>query len=170
MEVLDIGLKRPAIRSLTIIMTMVFLIITVLEFLWVTEEVDLGLKRPANIPLVILDFNVVVIKLVMVEDVDFGLKRPSTLTFSIMEQVLMVMGEADICRIPVTLPTIIQVGMVDIWVSLFLLVLFTKVFMVTREVDIGLRPATFYPITMVENAVPQQVPLNMLFLCEGEEK
>ena len=170
MEILGIGIKIPAISSLTIIMTMVFLIITFLEFLWVTEEVDLCLKRPANIPLIILNFIVVVIKVVMVEDLDCGLKIPSTLTLSIVEQVLMVMGEVDICRIQVTLSPIIQVGMVDFWVALFIIVLFTKVFMVTREVDIGLRPATFFPITMVDNAVPQQVPLNMLFLGVGEEK
>ena len=167
---MDIGLKRRAIRSITIIMTMVFVIITVLELLWVTEEVDLGIKRPYNIPLVILNFIVLVIKVVIVEDVDWGLKIPSTLTLSIVEQMLIVMGEVDICRIPVTLPPIIQVGMVDFWVALFILVLFTKVFMVTREVDIGLRPATFFPITMVNNALPQQVPLNIFCLGVGEEK
>ena len=68
-----------------------------------TEEVDLGIKIPSNIPLVILNFIVVVIKVVMVEDLDCGLKIPSTLTLSIVEQMLIVMGEDDICRISVTL-------------------------------------------------------------------
>ena len=60
--------------------------------------------------------------------------------------------------------------MVDFWVALFSLVLFMKVFMVTREVEIGFRTATFFPITMVENVVPQQVSLYMLFLGVGEDK
>ena len=52
------------------------------------------------------------------------------------------MGEVDIVLRPYTIPPITQVGMVDCRVFPFLLVLFMKVFMVMREVDIGLRQAT----------------------------
>ena len=70
MEVLDISLKRPSIHPPTIIMsikvstvyivivsyfmvlvTMVFIMMRVLEFLWVAEEVDLGLKILATLTL-----------------------------------------------------------------------------------------------------------------------
>ena len=71
------------------------------------EEVDSGLKIPANLPLTIVDFIFVGIKVVMVEDVDFGIKRLCTITFSIVEKMLMVMREVDICLIPGTIHPII---------------------------------------------------------------
>ena len=43
------------------------------------------------------------------EDVDLYLKRPSSLNFTIIEKMLMVMGEVDICLRPDPLPPIIQV-------------------------------------------------------------
>ena len=49
MEVLDIGIKKSAICPPIIVMTMVFLMMKLLECLWVMEEVDLGLKIPATI-------------------------------------------------------------------------------------------------------------------------
>ena len=45
---------------------MVFLIMGVLEFLWVMEDMDLGLKIPATLSLEIVDSIVAVIKMVMV--------------------------------------------------------------------------------------------------------
>ena len=46
---------------------------------------------------------------------------------------MTVMGEVDICLIPATLPSTTQVGVVDCWVSLLLIVLLSKVFMVMKE-------------------------------------
>ena len=46
-------------------------------------DVDIGLKRPANIPLAIVDFIKVVIKVVTIVEVDIGLKIPATLPISI---------------------------------------------------------------------------------------
>ena len=63
--------------------------------------------------------------------------RPATIIFTIVEKVLMVMGEAEIGLITATLPPIIQVAMVDFWVYLLLLVLSKKVFMVTKEVIVA---------------------------------
>ena len=57
------------------------------------------------------------------------------------------MGEVDISlKIPDP-PPINQVGVVDCRVSNFILFLFMKMFMVMREVDIGLRQATLPPQT-----------------------
>ena len=49
-------------------------------------------------------------------------------------------------------------GMLDCQVALLLLVLFTKVFMVVRDVEVGIRPATLLNINVVENIVPTRVP------------
>ena len=51
MKVLGIGLKRPAISPTTIVMTMVFLTVKVLECLWVMKDADLGIKISSSIPL-----------------------------------------------------------------------------------------------------------------------
>ena len=61
MEVLDIGIDRPAILPPTIVMMMEFLLNKFLKFLQGMEDVDLGLKRPAILPLEIVEFIVVVI-------------------------------------------------------------------------------------------------------------
>ena len=87
----------------------------------------------------------------MTKKVDLGFMIPATTSLSVVEQVLMVMREVDIGLRPSTLPPITQVGMVDFWVDLFILVLFMKLFMVMIEVDIGLRIATLLPITTVVN-------------------
>ena len=60
---------------------MVFLIMEVLECLWVMEDMDLGLKISATIPLTIVDFISVVIKVVTIEEVGICLKIPSSLPF-----------------------------------------------------------------------------------------
>ena len=62
------------------------------------------------------------IVVVMMEDVDLGLKIPATLPFTIVEKVLMVMGEADIGLRPSPLPAIIQVGLVYFRVYLLMIV------------------------------------------------
>ena len=49
--------------------------------------------------------------MVMVEDVYLGLKRPATLLFTIMEKVIVVMGEVDIGLILATISPINQVTM-----------------------------------------------------------
>ena len=79
-EVLDIGLKRPAIRPPPILMTMVFIMMEVLEYMWVTEDLDLGFKGPSTIPIEIAEFIIMVTKVVKMEEVDIGLKRPDTIT------------------------------------------------------------------------------------------
>ena len=70
MEVLDIGLKIPAINPTTIATTMVFLMTKVLECLWVMEDVEIGLVRPSTIPISIAEFIIVVTMVAL----DLGLK------------------------------------------------------------------------------------------------
>ena len=65
----------------------------------------------------------------------------------------MLMGEVDIGIIQDPLPTIIQVGLVDCWVYLF---------MITREVDIGLIPAILLYITIVDYKLSTQGSLKKL--------
>ena len=76
----------------------------------------------------------------MVQDVEVCLNISATITYSILDQVLMVMGEVDIDLIPALLTLIIQVIFVDNQVFIV---------MVTIEADIGLIPANFIHITMV---------------------
>ena len=68
-----------------------------------TEYTGIGLKRPATIPLKIVDFVVVVIKVVTMVDVDICLKRLATLTIKILEQDFMFPGDMDIGIRPFTL-------------------------------------------------------------------
>ena len=133
MKVLNIGLERPVIIPTTIIMTMVFLMIKVFECLWVMEGVDIGFLRPATLPLEIIGFIMVEIKVVMTVEVDIGINRSSTLPPSIAEKDLMLMGEVDIAPRPTNNPSITQVDVVDFQVSNFLLVQLTKILMVMIE-------------------------------------
>ena len=146
MEVLDIGVNIPAIIPPTIIITLVFLMMEVLECLRVMEDMDLVLNRPATLTISIMEFIVVVIKVVIMDEVDIGIKRPATITLEIMDQVCMVLEDVDIGIIPATIPTITQFGMVYCWVSLFIIIPLLKLFMVMIEVDIGIIPATQPPI------------------------
>ena len=77
----------------------------------------------------------------MVQDKERCLKRVTPLPCTMLEQVLMAMGEMNICLSPALLPPIIKVILVDHQVLIV---------MVMTEVDIGLRPANFIHITMVE--------------------
>ena len=113
------------------------------------EDVDLGLKISATLPLAIVDFIVMVIKLVIMEEVGIDIKRPATITLAIVEKVLIVMGEVDIGLRTATLPPITQLDVVDCWVSHFLLVLLTKMFTLMIEVGIGLRPDNITTINQV---------------------
>ena len=79
----------------------------------------------------------------------------------------MVTGEVDIGLLPENPPPITQVGMLDCRVDMLLLTLSTKVFMVMREVEIGLSPDTLLPIHMMENIFPHQGPLKILFVGDG---
>ena len=75
------------------------------------------------------------------EDLRRGIRPQETshyIFFTIMEKFLMVMVEVDIGLIPDP-PPLIQVRLVDCWSFLF---------MVIREVDIGLRQATIINTTM----------------------
>ena len=76
--------------------------------------------------------------MVIMEYVDLGLKIPATILFTILEKVLMLMGEVGIGLISVNIPPITQVSMVDFFVYLFLLVMFIKLFMEMEEVIVSL--------------------------------
>ena len=89
------------------------------------------------------------------EDMDIGCKIPSCITFTIVKKVLMMMVEMEIGIRPAPLPTIIQVGSVDHSVYLF---------MVLIEVDICLRPTTFFHITMVDYILSTQGSLKKRFV------
>ena len=67
-------------------MEMLLRMMKVLDYLQVTEEVDIGLKIPYTIPLTILDFIILVIKVVTMVEVDIGFKRPSTITIEIVDK------------------------------------------------------------------------------------
>ena len=69
------------VRYLLVLMMMVFLVMGVLECLWLMEEVVLSINKPSTLPLAIVDFILVVIKVVTMEEVYFGIKRPAALTF-----------------------------------------------------------------------------------------
>ena len=132
MEDLHLGLNITANLSFTIAE----------KVLTVMGEVDIGL-RPATPPPIthvgMVDYWVYllllvpptkvftvmkkVIVVVMMEELDLGLKRISTITFKIVEKVLMVMGELDICIRIDTTPIIIQVGLVDFWISMIMVII-----------------------------------------------
>ena len=65
-------------------MMMVFLMTEVLECLQVTEDMDIDIKITAALPLSIVEFIVMIIKLVAMEAVDIGLKRPDTIPLAIV--------------------------------------------------------------------------------------
>ena len=93
---------RPAILPPTIITRMIFVIMKVLNYLQVTEDVGIGLLIRANLTLAITEFIIVV---PMVE-VDLGIKRQATLFITIVVfiiLVLMVKVELGIKR-PSTVP------------------------------------------------------------------
>ena len=90
----------------------------------------------------------------MMKDVEVGLNRSSTLPFKMLYKVLMVMGEVYICLRPSLIPTIIQVILLDHWIFIV---------MVVTEIDIGLRPANFIHMTMVDNIFPIQGFLKNIF-------
>ena len=97
----------------------------------------------------------------MMQDVELGLKRSATITFAILEKVLMLIGEVGICLRPSLIPTISQMILVDHWV---LIVIFMT------EVDIGLRPANFIHIIMVDHKYPTQGFLKRRFQGVWEEE
>ena len=146
MEVLDIVLERPSIHPPTTIM----MIISDEGSLGVSVgdgKMDLSLKRLPTIYMVVVEFIVVLIKLMTTEEVNIDLKTPATLLLSIMEEVLIMMGEVDIQLRPATLPHITQVGVLDCRLSMFLLFLLKNVLIVVRDMDTCIRPATIPPIT-----------------------
>ena len=71
---------RPAILPPTIITRMIFVIMKVLNYLQVTEDVGIGLLIRANLTLAITEF---IIAVPMVE-VDLGIKRQATLFITIV--------------------------------------------------------------------------------------
>ena len=126
---------RPSILTPTIATTMVLLIMKVLKYLRVTEDVDIGLLIPATLPLTITEFITVVnmvdadlglkrpatifiaiaelIILVLMVYVELGIKKPATLTLEIVDQDMMLMGDLNIGLRPETIPPITQAVMAD---------------------------------------------------------
>ena len=90
----------------------------------------------------------------MVKDVKVGIKRSATIPLTMMDKVLLVMGEVNIGIRQALLSPIIQVILVDHWI-------FIVMFM--TEVDIGLRPDNFLHITMVGCIFPTQCFIKKLF-------
>ena len=86
MEVLDICLKLPGINPSTIATKMVFLIMKVLEYLRVMEDVGLVLKIPENLPISIVQFIFMVIVMVIIVEMEIGLKILSNLPLVIVEK------------------------------------------------------------------------------------
>ena len=84
MEVLDIGLKIPAIFHPTIVMAMVFLMMKVFTSLREIEDVDIGLLRPATTPTTTTEF------IILVKMMDIGIKIPVTLPLTIVEFINLV--------------------------------------------------------------------------------
>ena len=78
---------------------------------------------------------------VMVKDTEVGLKRSTTITCSMLEEVLMTLGEVDICLRPSLLSPIIHVVMVDHMV--FIVMVITKVY-------IGITSDNFMQKSMVD--------------------
>ena len=70
---------RPDILPPTIIMTMVSVIMKVLKYLQVMEDVNIGILIPATIPIVKLEF----ITAMMMKEMDLGIKRPGTIVIAI---------------------------------------------------------------------------------------
>ena len=97
--------------------------------------------------------------MVTMKDLDLGLKRTSTIPFTIMEKVLIVMGDVDIGIILASIHPKIHVILVDCQVFLF---------MVIGEVYIGLRPSTFLHTTILDYTFSTQGYLKNLFqgLCK----
>ena len=106
MKVLYIDIERPAILPPTIVKKMVFMMMKFLKCLRIMEDLDIDilipttlllsimefitvvkmvevhtcLKRLENIPLLIVEFIKVVIKVVTIIEVDLGLNIPSIIT------------------------------------------------------------------------------------------
>ena len=72
MEILDIILKIPAIIPPIILMMVVFLMMQVLECLWLMEYANIGLLRPYTFPLAIVEFNMVLIEVVTIIDGNYS--------------------------------------------------------------------------------------------------
>ena len=74
-------------------------------------------------------------------------------------EMLTVMIGLEICIIPATIPPITYVGVVYCWFYLLIFII---------EVYMGLIPATCIPQNLVDNTVPTQVSINIIFLgvCE----
>ena len=80
MEVLDVGLKIPAIIPPAIILMMVFLMKKVLKCLQMMEDLGIGILIPETLSLAIVEL----IIMVTVVEAYICLKRPSTLFLTIL--------------------------------------------------------------------------------------
>ena len=100
MEDLDIGILRP--ETLPIAITDFIKVVTMLE-------VDIGLTRQA----IILHTNVEFIFLVTMVEVDLSIKIPANLPLPIVDQDLMLTEEVDTYLRPATFLPITDVAVVD---------------------------------------------------------
>ena len=103
-----------------------------------------------------------VVYALMMADVDIYIKRPSTLPLTIMDKMLMVIGELDIGPRPDTLSTITQVTMVYCCVYLLLLMVFMDVLIkmkkvivvvMMEDVDFCLKIPGTLPFTIVKKVL-----------------
>ena len=122
-------------------------------------ELDLCLKRTSTFPLTIQEKLLVVMREldmgtrpatitpkeeilgVTVKDLEVGIKIPVTLPCSMLKKVFMVMGEVDIGIRKHLILTIIQVILVDNQAFIV---------MISKEMDIGIKPAHLIHINMVK--------------------
>ena len=116
-------------------MTVVFMMVKVLKYMRVMEDVAIGILRPVTIPIITSEFITVVtmvdvdvclnipatLSLVIVEfiilvfmvKVELGIKRPANFPLAIADKELMLTGEVDIGLVPATLPPMTHVDVVD---------------------------------------------------------
>ena len=97
----------------------------------------------------------------MMQDLELGLKISVNLLFTMLENVLMMMGEVDIGLSPAVISPIIQVMLVYHWVFIV---------MVMAEVDICPIPANFIHINMVDYTLPTPGFLKSIFQEARKEK
>ena len=76
------------------------------------EGVDIGILRPVTLHISITEFIIAVIEVVTVVEADIGPKRSANIPLAIVDQLLMLMGELNICISPETLPTTTQMDVV----------------------------------------------------------
>ena len=102
-----------------------------------------------------------VVSVVMMEDVYLGLKIPDNVILTMVNKLLMVMGYLDTGLRPATIPIITQVAVVDCWVYILFLFLFTIFLMITKEVIVVVMMEVVYLVL----DRPVTLPLKIMGEC-----